>query len=207
MHHTAFGPVARWGRGLTHPRDRHDVDMTTYSIPGLSEEDSAGLTKVLQGRLSAYNDLHLTLKHVHWNVVGPNFIGVHEMIDPQVDLVRGYADEVAERIATLGGSPKGTPGAIVEDRTWEDYHLDRDTVPAHLAALDLVYTGVLTDLRKAIEQAGEVDPVTEDLLVSQAGELEQFQWFVRAHLENAGGQLVHEGATSEVAAAESARDL
>ncbi|CAA9338445.1 MAG: DNA protection during starvation protein [uncultured Nocardioidaceae bacterium] len=181
--------------------------MTTYSIPGLSEEDSAGLITLLQGRLSAYNDLHLTLKHVHWNVVGPNFIGVHEMIDPQVDLVRGYADEVAERIATLGGSPKGTPGAIVEDRTWEDYHLDRDTVPAHLAALDLVYTGVLTDLRSAIEKADEVDPVTEDLLVSQAGELEQFQWFIRAHLENAGGQLVHEGATSEVAAAESARDL
>jgi hypothetical protein len=31
------------------------------------------------------------------------------MIDPQVELVRGYADEVAERIDTLGGSPLGTP--------------------------------------------------------------------------------------------------
>jgi starvation-inducible DNA-binding protein len=181
--------------------------MTTYTIPGLSEEGSTELVKLLQGRLSAYNDLHLTLKHVHWNVVGPNFIGVHEMIDPQVELVRGYADEVAERIATLGGSPKGTPGAIVEDRTWEDYSLGRDTVPAHLAALDLVYTGLLTELRTVIEQAGEIDPVTEDLLVSQAGELEQFQWFVRAHLENSGGHLVHEGATSETEAADSARDL
>ena len=189
------------------PRTPHDGAMTTYSIPGLSEKDSSKLVQLLQGRLSAYNDLHLTLKHVHWNVVGPNFIGVHEMIDPQVELVRGYADEVAERIATLGGSPKGTPGAIVEDRTWEDYSLGRDTVPAHLAALDLVYTGVLTDLRKAIERAGEIDPVTEDLLVSEAGELEQFQWFVRAHLENAGGHLVHEGATTETEAADSARDL
>jgi starvation-inducible DNA-binding protein len=181
--------------------------MTTYSVPGLSEEGSAKLVELLQVRLSAYNDLHLTLKHVHWNVVGPNFIGVHEMIDPQVELVRGFADEVAERIATLGGSPKGTPGAIIEDRTWEDYSLGRDTVPAHLAALDLVYTGVLTELRSVIEQAGEIDPVTEDLLVSQAGELEQFQWFVRAHLENSGGHLVHEGATTETEAADSARDL
>ena len=181
--------------------------MTTYLIPGLSEEGSAELAQLLQKRLSAYNDLHLTLKHVHWNVVGPNFIGVHEMIDPQVELVRGYADEVAERIATLGATPKGTPGAIVEDRTWEDYSLGRDTVPAHLAALDLVYTGVITDLRKAIEQAGEIDPVTEDLLVDQAGELEQFQWFIRAHLESSGGNLVHEGAATEVDAADSARDL
>ena len=181
--------------------------MTTYTIPGLSEEGSAELVQLLQGRLSAYNDLHLTLKHVHWNVVGPNFIGVHEMIDPQVDLVRGYADEVAERIATLGGSPKGTPGAIIEDRTWEDYHLDRDTVPAHLAALDLVYNGVIESSRKAIEQVGELDPVTEDLLIGQTAELEQFQWFVRAHLENAGGQLASAGAESEEQAADAARNL
>jgi starvation-inducible DNA-binding protein len=186
---------------------QHDEVMTTYSIPGLSEEGSAELIALLQKRLSAYNDLHLTLKHVHWNVVGPNFIGVHEMIDPQVELVRGYADEVAERIATLGGTPKGTPSAIIEDRSWDDYSLGRDTVPAHLAALDLVYTGVLTDLREAIEQAGEIDPVTEDLLIGQTGELEQFQWFIRAHLESSGGRLVHEGATSETEAADSAREL
>jgi starvation-inducible DNA-binding protein len=31
------------------------------------------------------------------------------MIDPQVDAVRAYADEVAERIAALGASPQGTP--------------------------------------------------------------------------------------------------
>ena len=181
--------------------------MTTYSIPGLSEETSAELAQLLQERLSAYNDLHLTLKHVHWNVVGPSFIAVHEMIDPQVDLVRGYADEVAERIATLGATPKGTPSAILEDRTWDDYSLGRDTATAHLAALDLVYTGVITSLRSSIEKAGDLDPVTEDLLVSQAGELEQFQWFIRAHLENSGGTLAHEGATSEAEAADSARDL
>ncbi len=49
--------------------------------------------------------------------------------------------------------------------------------------------------------------MTENLLVSQVGQLEQFQWFIRAHLENAGGTLVHEGATSEAEAARSARDV
>src|SRR5215207_3368558 len=145
--------------------------MTQFTVPGLSEKQSGEVADLLQKALSRYNDLHLTLKHVHWNVVGPNFIGVHEMIDPQVELVRGYADEVAERIAALGASPKGTPGAIISDRTWDDYSLGRDTVPAHLAALDQVYNGVVEDLRKAIERAGELDAVTEDLLVSQAGEL------------------------------------
>lgn len=175
--------------------------MTSFTIPGLSEKDGREIADLLQKQLSTYNDLHLTLKHVHWNVVGPNFIGVHEMIDPQVDLVRGYADEAAERIAALGASPQGTPGAILKDRTWDDYSVGRDTVLAHLAALDLVYTGVIEDTRKAIERVGDLDPVTEDMLIGHAAELEKFQWFVRAHLENSGGHLANEGKKSEKGAA------
>ncbi|OBK35590.1 DNA starvation/stationary phase protection protein [Mycobacterium sp. 1245111.1] len=179
--------------------------MTQFTVPGLTDQQAAKIADLLQKQLSTYNDLHLTLKHVHWNVVGPNFIGVHEMIDPQVELVRGYADEVAERIATLGGSPQGTPGAILKDRTWDDYSVSRDTVQAHLAALDLVYNGVIEDTRKAIQQTEKLDPVTQDILIDHAAELEKFQWFVRAHLENAGGSLAHAGKSTEKTAAKSAK--
>ena len=90
-------------------------------------------------------------------------------------------------------SPLGTPGAIINDRTWDDYSVERDTVQAHLAALDLVYTGVIEDTRKSIERVGDLDPVTEDMLIAHSTELEKFQWFVRAHLENSGGQLANAG--------------
>jgi starvation-inducible DNA-binding protein len=179
--------------------------MTEFTIPGLSEKDGSKVADLLQKQLSTYNDLHLTLKHVHWNVVGPNFIGVHEMIDPQVELVRGYADEVAERIAALGKSPQGTPGAIIKDRTWDDYSVERDTVQAHLAALDLVYTGVIEDTRKCIKTLEDLDLVSQDMIIGHAGELEKFQWFMRAHLENSGGQLANRGARTEKAAAQSAK--
>ncbi|WP_304109414.1 Dps family protein [Mycolicibacterium bacteremicum] len=179
--------------------------MTSFTIPGLSDKQGSEVAELLQKQLSRYNDLHLTLKHVHWNVVGPNFIGVHEMIDPQVDLVRGYADEVAERIAALGASPLGTPGAIINDRTWDDYSVNRDKVQAHLAALDLVYTGIIEDTRKNIERLDDIDLVSQDLLIGHAGELEKFQWFVRAHLESSGGTLVHEGESTEKGAADQAR--
>ena len=179
--------------------------MTAFTVPGLTDKQGAEVAELLQKALSRYNDLHLTLKHVHWNVEGPNFIGVHEMIDPQVELVRGYADEVAERIAALGTSPLGTPGAIINDRTWDDYSVARDTVQAHLAALDLVYTGVIEDTRKSIERLEELDLVSQDMLIGHAGELETFQWFVRAHLENSGGELVNKGAATEKAAASKAK--
>jgi len=43
--------------------------MTTFTIPGLSDKQGAEVAEILQKSLSAYNDLHLTLKHIHWNVV------------------------------------------------------------------------------------------------------------------------------------------
>jgi DNA-binding ferritin-like protein len=37
------------------------------------------VVRLLQDRLNSLNDLALTLKHVHWNVTGPNFNAVaHE---------------------------------------------------------------------------------------------------------------------------------
>ncbi|MEV5508354.1 Dps family protein [Streptomyces orinoci] len=172
-----------------------------YTVPGLEREAAGRLIGALRLRLHALNDLHLTLKHVHWNVVGPHFIAVHEMIDPQVDRVRQMADDLAERIAALGGVAPGTPGALVAERTWDDYSIGRADAIAHLGALDVVYTGVIQGVRAAVEEAGEIDTATEDLLVGQLRDLEQFQWFVRAHLESAGGTLVTAQARTEKEAA------
>jgi starvation-inducible DNA-binding protein len=175
--------------------------LPRYTVPSLTPEVGAEVAGILQQRLNAMNDLHLTLKHVHWNVVGPHFISVHEMIDPQVEVIRGYADEIAERIATLGVSPKGTPGAIVEGRTWTDYSIDRADTIAHLGALDIVYQGVISDHRKAAEDTEETDTVTNDMLVGQLGQIELFHWFIRAHLESASGALATAGLTTESEAA------
>ena len=80
-----------------------------YTVPGVETNDAENIISLLQDRLNALNDLALTLKHVHWNVVGPHFIAVHTMLDPQVDAVRLMVDATAERIATLGGSPSARP--------------------------------------------------------------------------------------------------
>lgn len=177
---------------------------STWTAPGMSEGDAQKVIDRLQHRLVALVDLHLTLKHIHWNVVGPTFIGVHEMLDPQTDAVRAFSDAVAERIATLGGQPNGLAGAVVEQRTWSDYSLGRDTVARHLGALDEAYTGVIADHRDALREVEELDPVSHDLLVTQTGELELFQWFVRAHVENADGSLPTAGVRGEEASADAA---
>lgn len=175
-----------------------------YTVPGLGVDEGRQVIDLLTPRLHALNDLALTLKHIHWNVVGPHFIAVHEMLDPQTAAVRDMADAAAERISALGGAPNGTPGALVRERTWDDYSVGRADAIAHLGALDLVYTGIIAGHREAVGKAGGIDPVTEDLLIEHLRGLEQFQWFVRAHLESSSGTLSNAGADTERAAAEAA---
>jgi starvation-inducible DNA-binding protein len=177
----------------------------TFLPAGLEREASEELVGILQARLVSLIDLGLTLKHIHWNVVGPHFIGVHTMLDPQAARVQEMIDQLAERITTLGGSPDGRAGTIVDQRTWDDYSLGRDLVDAHLGALDQVYVGVITSHRKAIDETESLDPVTQDILIEQTEDLEQFHWFVRAHLEDAGGRLVDASSATEKKAAASAR--
>ena len=184
----------------------HAVNIETrFVIPGMDPDVGRRTAGILQDRLVALLDLTLTLKHVHWNVVGPSFIGVHKMLDEQVDAVRLMSDEVAERIAALGASPNGLPGSLVERRSWDDYSLMRGTTLEHLGGLDLVYCGLIESHRVAMEELGDIEPVSQDMLIDQLKQLEQFHWFVRAHLESSDGHLSTAGAENERAAARQAQ--
>jgi len=160
------------------------------TVPGLDNAESGRAITIMQERLTALIDLQLTLKHIHWNVVGMNFIAVHEMLDPQYDAVRAMTDELAERIATMGGEPLGTPASVVRIRSWDDYALNREPAVRHLSALDDVYVGFIYDHPGTTEKIGQIDPVTEDLFIGQLRQLELFQWFIRAHLKDASGDVV-----------------
>ncbi|WP_404340774.1 DNA starvation/stationary phase protection protein Dps [Pseudoalteromonas mariniglutinosa] len=169
--------------------NNESTQIAEFTAPSVNNESAQDIINILDNRMVALIDLQLTLKHIHWNVVGPNFIGVHEMLDPQVDTIREMTDTIAERIATLGGVPIGTPQSLIERRTWQDYAIGKGLVTEHLAALDKVYNGINKDHRKALDKLAELDPVSEDMLVGQLADLEQFQWFVRAHIESSTGQL------------------
>ena len=58
----------------------------------------------------------------------------------------------------------------------------------------MVYAGIIEAHRRAIEATEEPDPVTQDMLIGHGGQLEQFHWFIRAHLEQPGGSLRTAGA-------------
>ena len=176
-----------------------------FTVPSMSTSDGTEVATILQDRLNALTDLHLTLKHIHWNVVGPHFIAVHEMLDPQVDAVRAMTDATAERIATLGVSPIGHAGRARSRPGRGTTTTSVGPPPSSTSARSTSsYTGVIEGHRKAIDATEDPDPVTQDLLIEQSGQLELFHWFVRAHLEGTGGELSTQGETHEKPAAKKA---
>jgi starvation-inducible DNA-binding protein len=197
MKQAAKHPVRSSTKGPQVTSDR----QASYTVPGLTMPAGKRVVDTLQRRLASMVDLSLTLKHIHWNVVGPNFIGVHQMLDPQFAGTLTMIDDLAERIAALGGVPSGLPGRVIEIRDWDDYSLDRADSLAHLGALDVVYNGVIGAHRLAIESVAEDDRVSEDLLIGQTGTLERYQWFVRSHLADWAGGMANAGSFSEIGAA------
>lgn len=180
------------GRSITSTRS------ATFTVPGLDRAAGERVADVLQERLASLVDMSLTLKHIHWNVVGPHFIAVHEMLDPQYAGVVVMVDDLAERISALGGVPSGLPGRLTELRSWQDYSLDRADALTHLGALDLVYIGVIEAHRRAMDQVADDDRVSEDLLIGQTGILERYHWFVRSHLEDWAGGMANAGTRTEL---------
>lgn len=70
----------------------------------------------------------------------------------------------------------------------------------------VVYSDVNGDHRRAIATLAETDPVSEDLLTGHLRDLEQFQWFVRAHHDASSGELPTADGASEKGGAAAAHD-
>lgn len=165
------------------------VQMSKFAPARVSREQATRVVAILQPLLCAEIELSLTLKQAHWNVIGPAFIGVHSMLDDGAAMARDLADSTAERIATLGAAPYGTPGAIVATRRHADYSLGKADTQTHLTAIDRVISDVDSEIREAIATTGSLDQVSQNMLFGHAERLEKFQWFVRAHLEIGDGML------------------
>ncbi len=148
---------------------------TTVSI-------ETGMIGMLNRHLATTSDLVSQLKQAHWNVVGESFIALHELFDRQADLMRGYADEYAERIRALDGVPLGTvrqaaaASALAE---FPDGEVDARTTAAVLEERFADYSAMLSE---AIRQSESVDPTTQDLLIEVQREVDRQTWFLRAHL-------------------------
>jgi starvation-inducible DNA-binding protein len=139
---------------------------------------------LLNARLADSIDLALLTKQAHWNLKGPQFIAVHEMLDGFRSELDEHVDIIAERVAQLGGTALGTSQVVAKATTLPPYPTDIYKVKDHLAALIERYGAEANAVRKAIDEADEAgDAGTADIFTAYSRALDKSLWFLEAHLQ------------------------
>ena len=153
---------------------------------GLNEEQREAMIGLLKTALADQHVLYMKMRHYHWNVTGPQFQPLHELIEEQYDDIADTIDDTAERIRQYGEFAPGTLKEMLElARLTED-----ETVPTAremVANLVADHESVIRALREDIEIADDHDDVAvEDYFTGLLQDHQKMAWLLRAHLEGEG---------------------
>lgn len=142
------------------------------------------LIELLNARLADAIDLQSQAKQAHWNVKGMNFIALHELFDQVQGEILPHIDDIAERVATLGGTALGTVRVSAENSTLSQYPLEITDGEAHVEALSSALAHFGKNARAAIDASDELgDKDTADLFTGISRSIDKLLWFVEAHAQ------------------------
>jgi starvation-inducible DNA-binding protein len=150
----------------------------------LREKTRRAMIDLLNQQLSDVLDLSLQAKQAHWNVKGPNFIGLHELFDKVAEELEEFGDGIAERAIELGGVALGTIQAVSKRSRLPAYPLDLVSGWEHVTALSGALAKFGASTRDGIalaDKAGDAD--TADLFTEVSRGVDKLLWLVEAHLQ------------------------
>lgn len=152
----------------------------------ISKQRRSELNALMNRRLADAVDLQMQMKQAHWNVKGPNFIGLHELFDKVAEAVEGYVDQIAERIMQLGGTAEGTVRMAASRTRLPEYPLAIAEGMAHVEAVARALSTFGKEARTTIDEANALDDAdTADLFTEISRGTDQWLWFVEAHSQAA----------------------
>jgi starvation-inducible DNA-binding protein len=157
--------------------------MPENFAPYMESNSARTVIDTLNGRLCDTIALTLAVKQAHWNLKGPGFIGVHELLDDVADHLRDSADLMAERAVIMGGLAHGTLEAASEKSKVAPYPQDIIAIEDHVQALTERFKTYGTSIRQAIDTADEAgDEDAADLFTEVSRQVEKDAWFIGANL-------------------------
>jgi len=149
---------------------------------GLADELCHASIEALNRALANANILLIKTKKAHWDVMGPEFVSLHELWDRQYETLSEYVDSIAERVRMLGGIPIGTARGFLEASELTETPGYVDTATEAVAGLLEDHETIVRMQRRAIEVVS-ADAGTMDLLTQMLRGHEKMAWMLRASLQ------------------------
>jgi starvation-inducible DNA-binding protein len=154
---------------------------TRNDLPEAARKD---IVQLLDDRLADAIDLQLQAKQAHWNVKGPNFVGLHDLFDRVSDAAREYVDLIAERGVALGGIAEGTVQTVSRRSKLPEFAVSSAEWTAHVECMRIALATFGSTARRAIDEATDLkDADTADLFTEVSRGIDKLLWMVEAHVQ------------------------
>ncbi|GAA0907203.1 DNA starvation/stationary phase protection protein [Pseudonocardia zijingensis] len=155
------------------------LTAAVYLPPLDNPHERAAIGHELAAVLHDLVALSLTGKQLHWMAAGPLSHSLHLQLDELVDSWRAMADTVAERAVTIGHTVDGQPAAVAAGTGLTP--IAPDEVQDNLLVHEVTHrvATVAERVRARLRRVGEVDLVSQDVLIGVTRELEKQQWQLR----------------------------
>ena len=130
--------------------------------------------------------LFVKTQNYHWNVVGPDFPGLHALFQTQYEELFLAVDEVAERIRQLGYKAPGTLGAFLKATVLSEG--EAANAPGMVADLAVCHERLASRSQATIKVADDAgDEGSVDLMVARRKAHDKTAWMLRATLGEEAG--------------------
>lgn len=144
-----------------------------------AESVAASLTQLL----ADYQVFYTNLRGLHWNIKGHQFFVLHAKFEELYDDAAAKADEVAERILTLGGVPENRFSEYLKIANIRETTAVSCADEALRQILDS-YGYLIGEERKLLAQASEAgDDTTATLMSDYLKEQEKLVWMLAAYFD------------------------
>ena len=163
------------------------LDKSTRKIDiGIDEKNRQAVVQLLQPVLANLSVIYTKTRNYHWNLTGPRFHTLHLFLEEQYKALGEAADEVAERIRSIGGFSIGTLQEFIDNSVLKEEPGVRPPADLIIANLLADHETIIKGLREDIDKCDDDfdDTGTADFLTGLMEDHEKLAWMLRAHLED-----------------------
>ena len=152
----------------------------------ITEKSRGSAATILNRLLADEVILGAKARNCHWNVTGPHFHELHELLGSQYDALDGIMDEMAERARALGGHAVGTLTEFLNLARLKEQPGKYPNGSQMTMQLLTGHEALIRQLRADVELCERKlgDAGTTDFLTGVMEQHEKMAWMLRSNLED-----------------------